>query len=350
MAQGRSSGMLKGKRDFLAQLIYWSGGHFLMNCLPAQNSLLILVYHRIGNSSEDPFDPGVFSATGDQLDEQVKYLKKNFSLITLEEAKACIHGTVKENSRRCRVLITFDDGYLDNYQVAFPILRSHGAQGVFFLSTGLIGSSVVPWWDEIAFRLKTARKPQFSLRYPTDLSVDIVADGLQLSIRKVIDHYKNPQNKAPRDFMDQVRAAAQSEKPLEPTRRFLNWDEAKEMASGGMAIGSHCHSHSMLSKLDLEQQSYEMTHARSVLRERLGGNLDSIAYPVGIKGSFSDETQMLAQASGYEVAFSFYGGVNLLNRPMNPFDVKRVGVSGVQDQVRFRVQAATSRLAGRFWP
>ncbi len=342
--------MLKGKRDFLAQCMYWSGGHFLMNCLPAQDSLLILVYHRIGNSSEDPFDPGVFSATGDQLDEQVKYLKKNHSLIGLDEAKACITGTVKDRSRHCRVLLTFDDGYLDNYRIAYPILRSHGVQGVFFLSTGLIGSSVVPWWDEIAFLLKTARKQKFSLSYPIHLDVDIVADGLPLSIRRVIDHYKHPHNRTPRDFVDQVRVATQSEGLREPPRRFLDWDEAKEMVDGGMSIGSHCHSHSMLSKLDLNQQSHEMTHARSLLRERLGRDSESIAYPVGIKGSFSEETQMLAQAAGYEVAFSYYGGVNLLKTPMNRFDVKRVGVSSAQDRIRFRIQAASSRLMGRFWP
>ena len=54
-------------------------------------------------------------------------------------------GTIKEKACRCRVLITFDDGYPDNYEIAFPIFRSHGVQGVFFLCTGIVGSDYIPW-------------------------------------------------------------------------------------------------------------------------------------------------------------------------------------------------------------
>ena len=70
-------------------------------------------------------------------------------------------------------MITFDDGYLDNYEIAYPILRSHGAQGVFFLATGMVGSCEIPWWDRIAYLVKTARKRQFTLHYPADLAVDL---------------------------------------------------------------------------------------------------------------------------------------------------------------------------------
>jgi peptidoglycan/xylan/chitin deacetylase (PgdA/CDA1 family) len=329
--------------------MYWSGGHFLSNFLPAQNSLLVLVYHRIGNAWEDLYDPGVFSAADDEFDDQLKYLKKNFALVGLDEARAWVTEPRKEDSR-CRVLVTFDDGYLDNYQVAFPILRSHGVPGVFFLSTSLVGSSEVPWWDEIAFLIRTTRRPEFSLSYPSDLTVNIARDGLARSIRRVIDHYKRPQNTAPSRFLCELREAIQGDDLPMPKRRFLDWDEAKEMIKGGMTIGSHCHSHQMLSKLSVDQQQFEMIQSRSLLRDRLGSDIASLAYPVGIKGSFSDETQAAARTAGYTVAFSYDGGVNLSKRPLNPYDVKRVGVSTTQDRVRFRVQAGISRFTGKFWP
>ncbi len=84
------------------------------------------------------------------------------------------------------MLITFDDGYLDNYEVAFPILRSHGVQGVFFLVTDIIGSCNVPWWDHIAYVMNTARQRRFSLRYPVDLAVDIDETGMKNSLRDVL--------------------------------------------------------------------------------------------------------------------------------------------------------------------
>jgi peptidoglycan/xylan/chitin deacetylase (PgdA/CDA1 family) len=82
------------------------------------------------------------------------------------------------------VLITFDDGYLDNYEIAFPILRSHVVQGVFFLATSMVGSCQVPWWDHIAYLMKTARRRRFSLRYPADLAVDIDRERLDGELAK----------------------------------------------------------------------------------------------------------------------------------------------------------------------
>jgi len=84
----------------------------MLSVLPAKDSLLVLTYHRIGDHENDPFDPGIFSATGDQFDEQISDLKRNHSLVTLEEALEFVDGTIKEKACRCRVLITFDDGYM----------------------------------------------------------------------------------------------------------------------------------------------------------------------------------------------------------------------------------------------
>ncbi|HEY3704760.1 MAG TPA: polysaccharide deacetylase family protein [Terracidiphilus sp.] len=344
------TGRFGAKRDVLARCMYWSGGVLLSNYLPAKNSLLVLLYHRLGNPSEDPYDRGVFSATGEQFDDHIRYLKRNFSPITLEEAEDWITGPARCESRGCRVLVTFDDGYLDNYEIGFPILRSHGVQGVFFLSSSLVGSSAVPWWDEIAYLLRTARNKRFTLQYPVELAVNIAEERISEGIRKVINLYKTPENQDPERFMEGVRDAVQGDDLGPSVRRFLDWDEARAMVRGGMAIGSHCHSHRVLSKLDATQQGVELSHSRSVLQERVGMPINSVAYPVGIKDSFSTQTERLAREAGYKVAFSNHGGVNLSEDLLNPYDVRRVGVSTAQDKIRFRVQATSARLTGKFWP
>ena len=262
MADGLTFG---GKRELLARGLLWSGASSLLSHLPARNSLLVLNYHRIGNPADDLFDPGVFSATADQFNEQVAYLKRRLSLVTLDEALAFIDGTEKDKTRRCRVLITFDDGYLDNYKFAYPILRSHGAQGVFFLATSMVGSCELPWWDQIAFLVKTARRRQFSLRYPAELDVDIDKIGLEKSLTAILKLYKRPNNYDPDLFIQELAEAAEGEDPPGTLRRFLNWDEAREMIAGGMAIGSHTHSHSVLSQLDSEQQRREIAGSRELI-------------------------------------------------------------------------------------
>ena len=161
------------RREWLPRRLVWDGASSLLSKLPARDSLLVLNYHRIGNAEDDLFVPCVFSATAEQFEEQIATLKRNVSTITLEEALAFIDGSLKERTPRCRVLITFNDGYLDNYRIAYSILRSHGVQGVFFLVTSMVGSSHVPWWDQISYMMKTSKNHRFGFRYPVDFKVDI---------------------------------------------------------------------------------------------------------------------------------------------------------------------------------
>lgn len=332
----------------LARGLYWSGITSVLHNLPPKNSLLVLNYHRIGKSADDLFDPGVFSATSDELNEQLIYLKRNASLVTLAEAKAFCQGKLKDRAPQCRVLLTFDDGYLDNYQIAFPVLRSHDLQGVFFLATGLVGTCTVPWWDHIAFSIKTARQRQFTLSYPSNLDVDLTANGVEKSLDDVLRLYKSPLNKDADRFIRELMQEARSEALPGTLRRFLNWEEAREMIAGGMAIGSHTHSHPVLGQLELEEQRKELALSRARLIENLGVDIDALAYPVGDSNSYSAQTQQIANETGYQVAFSFHGGSNLAGA-IAPFDVKRVGV-GYQSRIRFRVQAEIYRSTGRYLP
>ncbi|MGD0547553.1 MAG: polysaccharide deacetylase family protein [Terracidiphilus sp.] len=342
------SGNFGGKRELLARGLLWSGASFLLSQLPARDSLLVLNYHRLGNSADDLFDPGVFSATADEFNDQIGYLKRRLSLVTLDEALAFIDGSSKDKTRRCRVLITFDDGYLDNYEIAYPILRSHGAQGVFFLATSIVGSCELPWWDRIAYLVKTARKRRFTLRYPAELAVNIDANGIDASLQSILKSYKRPDNTDPARFLLELAEGVGGEELPATSRRFLDWNEAREMIACGMAIGSHTHSHHVLSQLPPESQRKELSQSRNILKEELGIAADVLASPVGSRSSVTAETQIAARESGYRAAFSFYGGTNLPGKA-SPFDVNRIGVGG-QSMSRFRVQTAFCGFTGSFWP
>ena len=345
MAVGLTFG---GKRELLARGLLWSGASFLLSQLPARDSLLVLNYHRIGNAEDDLFDPGVFSATAEEFDNQIADLKRRLSLVTLDEALAFVDGTSKEMTRRCRVLLTFDDGYLDNYEIAYPILRSHGAQGVFFLATGMIGSCEFPWWDRIAYLVNTARRRQFSLRYPAKLAIDIDKNGLAKSLNIILKSYKQPFNYDPARFVGELTEESKGDDPPGTTRRFLNWDEARKMSKSGMEIGSHTHSHSVLSRLEPERQREELFKSKAIILQQLGTEAKALAYPVGHKSSFSGQTQIIAQETGYRCAFSHHGGMNLRGNT-SAYDVKRVAISG-QSWSRFRVQTAVCRATGSYWP
>src|SRR6266446_5262594 len=117
------------KRQRFARLCCASGLNRLLEWAPRRRGLLVLNYHRVGNPENCAYDQRVFSATPEMFDEQIAYLKRRFSITTLEEAEEFCRRP--EGLKHFHVLITFDDGYVDNYDTAYPILRSHAAQGTF---------------------------------------------------------------------------------------------------------------------------------------------------------------------------------------------------------------------------
>jgi len=262
--------MLPSKREYAALWSARVGFTALLERLPQRPSLIVLNYHRIGNAEQTPYDPGTFSATATEFDQQISCLKKRFRLVTLEEAFSFAMGQV--SLRHTCVLITFDDGYLDNYTQAFDILRAHGVQGVFFLPTYFIGTSHLPWWDVIAYIVKCSQQRQIRLEYPTKAVFDLDREDLHSVLRRILMFFKQPAVKDSQRFLWGLEEACGASRPGESAERcFLSWQEAQEMQNAGMAFGSHTHSHEILSKLPDEQQYEELVHSRQILENHLKG-------------------------------------------------------------------------------
>ncbi len=338
---------MRGKREFVARACSRTGITKILESLPQRPVLIILNYHRVGNAADTPFDSGTFSATPEELDSQLVYLKRRFHMATLEEALSMVNGN-RESPRRTSVLITFDDGYLDNYTLAFPILREHGVQGVFFLPTAFVGSGKLPWWDAIAYMIKQSRQKSICLNYPQPATFDIENDGATRVSMQILHAFIQPAVKEPARFIADLEKACETARPESAGERlFLNWEEAREMQHCGMAFGSHTDTHEVLSKLSREQQRGEVFRSRQILERELDRRIDTLAYPVGQRYCFSSDTVEALKQTGYRAAFSFYGG---LNRPgeTEPFDIHRYSV-GDQSYARLRLQTSLAAVSGTRW-
>ena len=320
--------------------------------MPQRNSLLVINYHRVGDAALTPYDPGIFSAAAGEFRAQMEFVARHLAPVTLAESLDYLENPERRDaSGRCRALVTFDDGYLDNFEVAFPILRQVGLQAVFFLPTSFVGTAEIPWWDTIAHIVKSARRRAFQLAYPCEARFDVDADGLGNVLREVLNLYKRPDMLDSGRFIGELEAACQGRCPEDgkTQRCLMNWDEVAKMARGGMAIGAHSHTHRLLGRLSESEQREEMATARRILRERVEVEAETIAYPVGQRSSFTDRTKVLAAEAGYRAGFSFYGGINGGSRPVDPFDVRRVGAAA-QSVERFCVQTAAAATLGYWWP
>jgi peptidoglycan/xylan/chitin deacetylase (PgdA/CDA1 family) len=333
---------MRGKRELLARMCSRTGIIRILESLPQRRALIILNYHRIGNADETPFDSGVFSATAEQFDSQVAYLKRHFHMASLEEVFAMMGG---DAPRGTSVLITFDDGYLDNYTQAFPILRSHGLQAVFFLPTAFIGTGKLPWWDTIAYIIKRSVKRRIHLEYPKPENFDLAADGGKRVSMQILRLFTQATVKDPERFLADLERECEVARPeAEPERCFVNWDEARDMQQHGMAFGSHTHSHEILTRLSPERQREEARCSREILQRELNRHIDILAYPVGLKHCFSSDTVRALEETGYRAAFSFYGGSNQVGE-IRPFDIRRYGVADASFP-RFRLQTILRAATG----
>lgn len=332
------------KRDALAACCRYLGVTKLLSALPARSILLVLNYHRIGNREETPFDSEVFSATAEEFDEHVRILKRRMHIATLDEAIEIVEK--RKHPRGAVALLTFDDGYLDNYGVAFPVLAAHGVSGVFFLPTAFIDTNRVSWWDTIAYIVKHSGKEKIRLGIPPFPELDLAALGAARATARIIAAYKAEAREGGEPFIAMLEEACGSPRPGGSVRSFMNWEEAAAMVRGGMAVGSHSHNHAVLSMLPEREQLAELTTSKRILEERLGVSVSALSYPVGSRNCFSPATREAAVKAGYRVAFSFYGGINRFGA-MDPYDIQRHHV--VPAVARFHLQIALAAVTGGEW-
>ena len=205
---------LDGKKELVARVSASLGLTRLLETRSANPSLLILNHHRIGNAQQTPYDSGLFSATTADFDWQVGFLKQRFDMLTLPQALDFVHGRSKLS--KPSVLLTFDDGYLDNYEEAVPVLVKHNVSATFFLVTNYVGTGIIPWWDMIAWIVKRSPRTSITLNYPETRTFDLPANRAQAVI-DILRFYKQPIVTDMERFISELETACDSPSP----QRFL---------------------------------------------------------------------------------------------------------------------------------
>jgi hypothetical protein len=220
---------------------------------------------------------------------------------------------------------------------------------VFFPPTSYIGSSCVPWWDQIANLLRRSPNPAIRLTYPEERVFALEEGALEESTRQVLNLFKSPAVQDTERFLAMLEheCGAPREERADPPL-FINWDQAREMAAGGMSIGSHTHTHGILSKMSAAEQAGELRLSKDLLEKELNAQITSLAIPVGGRDCFNSDTERALAETGYRVAFSFYDGVNRMDS-LRRFDIRRTGMERDMAFSRVRFKAALAASIGRVW-
>jgi peptidoglycan/xylan/chitin deacetylase (PgdA/CDA1 family) len=282
--------------------------------------LVVLNYHRIradGCSGGTAFEEGVFGPSASEFEQQMEWISTNTEVLTEADVIERLASGSPFGSPSS--LITFDDGYVDNYETAFPILRKHAIPAIFFIPTGLISSRQLGWWDITAYLVKRSDKSSISID-----GEEIPLVDRRAAIRRLIGKAKYPSAGSARLSMHEVSEACGVRMPgVEiQSRELMTWEQVREVSRNGISIGSHTHSHPVLSQLDQEGQREELRISKEILERELGMRVRSVAYPFGGNFHYGRESMSLASECGYEIGFSFQGGANR-GRDIDRYCIKR---------------------------
>lgn len=202
--------------------------------------LTVLLYHRVSDAARDNLTVGV-----EQFDRHMAMIAKHCVALSIEDVIAC---RMVPRSAKPLVCVTFDDGYLDNYTSAVPIMVQHRIPGAFFVSTGII---------------------ERAGRFPHDV---------------------------------------QRDNPLLPV---MNWRQLRDMKEQGFTIGSHSVNHIDCAAEPEETVWKELVQSAEDLRRKVGLTDLIFAYPYGGRQHMTPERLSLVKNAGYVACLSAYGGTNV---------------------------------------
>lgn len=322
------------KKELLARTLDKTGMNRLIQQSRSWSGLVVLNYHRIGDPGQSLFDWNLWSATPEGFDQQVQFAAKNFDVISANDLPQ-----IMKNQKGRYVLITFDDGYRDNFDFAFPILKSYGVSGTFFLATGFLDNPTVPWWDEIAWMIRTSQKASLELEEWNNEKIIFDEPDRNQAIYKTLKLYKSLEGSVSESFLnDLARVTGCGRCPRkEAEDLWMTWDMIREMTESGMCFGGHTVHHPVLSRLSESKQWEEIQNSGQRIEQETGKFPVVFSYPVGGPSAFTETTRTLCKKAGYLYSFSYYGGYSSFSdQDHDHYDMPRIPVEMETSPSRFR--------------
>lgn len=276
------------------------------------NSLLVLTYHRI-TDEPDLQDP--LKVAAETFEKQVLFLKKHYTIIFGEQLADIIKNNKPFPENSC--LITFDDGWRDNYTNAFPILKKYGIPAIIFITTDYIGTNKVFWHEKlcnILTRVECDSNKLSSIRnkWPANI-LERISNILKIpqpqrrpEINDLIEYLKSyPPDEINNFIRELVALFDVVEEVSQPV--MLSWEQVKEMSQDNICFGSHTKSHTILTQISTDKVIEELTESKEIIEKKLSKPVHFLAYP---NGNYDKNIVKIAKKSDYFVGFTCISGIN----------------------------------------
>ncbi len=282
----------------------------------------VLAYHRVYPLEPNyPFNDETISVTPEQFREQLTFIKKYFHVTNFLQLVAAEKNNqaIPPNS----LIMTFDDGYADNFEWMLPIIKEFDLTAVVYVSVDYLGTNNPFWFDEIAYLINHTKVKKISI-CGGQHTLEITSDN-RLQVRKKIGMIARLLADRERfELMDEVRA--QSEVTINPDdivkAKPLNWDEVIGLHSAGIEIGSHSLSHGFLDRMTEAEIKIQVEESKRILEEKLQAPIVSFSFP---NGDFDKRVTEAVRVANYKFAVGYRHAVACFDESIR-FQIPRIHV------------------------
>ena len=290
-------------KSLLAVSGYYSGLLGLFRRARLCGKALILMYHRVIAPDANPtvpVQPGMYVSSV-TFHSHLLFLQERFNVIPLRELVERLRNG--NDVRHCCVL-TFDDGWRDNYQHVFPLLRKFQAPATVFLATGLVGTNRWFWPEEVVYFLTMWVNGRIEAGKLSELTQSLLSkvpagvNALEKGIDTTVETLKNMLPEDRQKILAQMWQACQIGK--ERSRLLMNWDEVREMAKSGLIdFGSHTVNHILLDQVSPQQMQEEVEASRNQIEAETDRPCFMFVFP---NGNYNCEALRVLGSTGMDAA------------------------------------------------
>lgn len=282
-----------------------------------RRKILVLLYHRI-SPPEDPFQPAV---SPEVFEQHIGFVHNHFEVVSAGRMLELMEQPRKTG--KPLAVITFDDGYRDNYTAAWPLLKKYGVPATIFLAVSSLGEGEPMWTSRVEDLFRRASPGTLTVPALSKSKVFQLGDYPE---RMRVCHEIKAEMKQIPDSQRQRVLKELEEKMAAPGaaagRMMLSWEEVRLMAEDPLIeFGSHTLSHRMLSQLPPEEVRFELEESKRKIEEGLGRKIFFLSYP---GNSHNSQVRDAAATAGYRAAFSV--DRSLTGRGTDRFRLRRIHV------------------------
>lgn len=255
-----------------------------------QSRQVILLYHRIARIESDPWS---LCVTPEHFSEHLEVLR-DCRLTELRYVKPSTDGQGVPS-----VIITFDDGYADNYYQALPLLRRYGIPATFFIAAGYIGESREFWWDELEKIVFQSATLSGILAFLEHFHLESQRSRSALYF-KLYKYLQPMAHQTRRRLLNRLLQWTGQSATARDSHRVMTCNEICALARNNLVqIGAHTVTHPKLASQPPAIQKAEVRQSKTILEDIVNRPVTSFSYPYGGREHYSQKTVHLVREAGF---------------------------------------------------